>query len=164
MVSSVTNVRTIRHGALTITDGAPSSVTLDFEGGEFSGDLKQRDYQIVHARGIIKQFFEGDDQPLTGSLAMNLTGVLSTGAAAFTDLTHLEAFWGKNDSVVSSTGIAGEPKLVSIKLAITDPDGEGVDTLTWSKCLFPSIALTEGYPTKYTVSWISRGGVAATFA
>ena len=155
-----TNVaRTIKNGTLKFKD-ATLSVTADFEAGELSGDLKKFDFQPVLSRGVIKHFIQGDDMVHEGSLTCHVTEFIGTTAAPadFSLLTKFQVMFGSNDAQIGTTGLAGEPETVSVELTIADPDAVGSETITWTKCVFPSITLNEGYPSKYTFNWLSRGG------
>ena len=159
MATTAGFVRTKKNGTLTFKDGSGSNdiVTVTFEAADLTADLKAADFQPVHSRGVVQQFVEGDDPVYSGSITCHVTALLAQSAITnFEDLTQFEVAFGGNDSDVTTTGLAGEPVTVDVLLTLADPDGAGSETLTWGKCVFPSMSLSEGYPTSHTISWVGR--------
>lgn len=166
--STVPKVR--RDGSISLVDGdgSPTSLTVDYEEGNFSFDQTKADRVIIRNRGSISTgaVRKGDDQPLTGSFSFYMRHFTSATAGGVLDFINKTGAYASNQS----TGPFGAPYVeeycITIKLTVDgstvgDASGEDVQVATFSKCV-ATASFAEGDPNQITVNFECFAGVAYT--
>ena len=166
--STVPKVR--RDGSISLVDGdgSPTSLTVDYEEGNFSFDQTKADRVIIRNRGSISTgaVRKGDDQPLTGSFSFYMRHFTSATAGGVLDFINKTGAYASNQS----TGPFGAPYVeeycITIKLTVDgstvgNASGEDVQVATFSKCV-ATASFAEGDPNQITVNFECFGGVTYT--
>jgi hypothetical protein len=145
-----TIVRTLRDGALTISDasGTPKTITLPYTSGNLKYDCGGKDPQVFRSRGAFGStpaVRNGDDQETTGEFEVYLTDLTDAAEGCITDILHNSGYFAT--TWVSTLGANAEVKTVKITFSVEGTNHGGSDgTIVFAHCYLIG-GLSEGYPT-----------------
>tara|TARA_R100000152_G_C6768901_1_gene194528 strand:+ start:819 stop:1319 length:501 start_codon:yes stop_codon:yes gene_type:complete len=160
--STVVKVR--RDGTLKLQDGAgsPTTLTIDFEDGNFTANnlAAEEDRVVIRDRGSIVGLRKGDDQVGSLSFSVHFREFSNQGAATLLDFCNGSAA----GSGLTSTGGSGfEQFLCTVMMEIEGTDhGDNADAVA----IFAKVLLTadfaEGDPDVLNVQGEVYGGVTTS--
>ena len=166
--STVPKVR--RDGTISLVDGAgsPTSLTVDYEEGNFSFDQTKADRVIIRNRGSISSgtVRKGDDQPITGSFSFYMRQFTSASAGGVLDFINKTGAYASNQSTGSTGAPFVEEYAITIKITVDgssvgDAGGEDSQVASFAKCVCTA-SFAEGDPNQITVNFECFGGVTYT--
>ena len=155
-----TVLKNFRDGTITVTSGDPSSLTVQFEAGDFSASgltAGQKEVATYLDRGDLASVRHTNQTFPTGSFTVHLADLSDGTDEILTDALLQRGSWA---SKVSTLGANAEVYTTLITLTIEGSDhGDAADhSIAMDDC-YCSVDVAEGDPNSISVSFTCYGSI-----
>ena len=157
--------KTLRDGKLKFTTGSGTTLTVQYEAGDFSiSGLReaQTTTEVVLDRGAFHTVVRGSFEPATWSFTCNLTDLSDATAKTIPDICLKSGSFASEDSTLGSG--AGRVWATDLEWYIEGtPHGDASDhVMTVTDNVIESLNITEGSPNTMALSGMVLGTVTLT--